>query len=84
MAEKFTIYFQNVISGTIEVTADDWDDALEKAIEEFDYPGTNIGNEFEIDGEWEPVGISTLTENKIVVNHDIQETKDPVAPPATE
>lgn len=76
MAEKFTIYFQNTISGTIEVTADDWDDALEKAIEEFDYPGANIHNEFEIDGEWEPVEISTRTENKYIVNGTIEEDED--------
>lgn len=76
MAEKFTIYFQNTISGTIEVTADDWDDALEKATEEFDYPGANVNNEFEIDGDWEPVEISTRAENKIIVNHTIQEPED--------
>lgn len=75
MAEKFTIYFQNTISGTVEVTADDFEEALEKATEEFDYPGANVNNDFEVDGEWEPVEISSRTENKIITNHTIQEPK---------
>lgn len=50
---KFRVYLQNNTSGTVEVEATDVDDAIDKAYEEFDYPGLchQCARERN-DGEW--------------------------------
>lgn len=50
---QYTIPFIVTASSAVTVDADSVEEALEKAYEDFDYPDTNITNDFEIDGEWE-------------------------------